>query len=38
VKSYERGWERGLANAKRQMESGELNPVNPASVAPEVPA
>lgn len=24
VKSYERGWERGLANLKRMMEAGEL--------------
>jgi uncharacterized protein YndB with AHSA1/START domain len=24
VKNYERGWERGLANAKRMMEGGEL--------------
>lgn len=24
VRSYERGWERGLANLKRMMESGEL--------------
>lgn len=38
VKSYERGWARGLASAKRQMESGELNPANPPSVALEVPA
>lgn len=26
IGSYERGWERGLANAKRMMESGELRP------------
>ena len=24
IRSYERGWDRGLANVKRMMESGEL--------------
>jgi hypothetical protein len=24
IRSYERGWDRGLVNAKRMMESGEL--------------
>ncbi len=29
IGSYERGWERGLANAKRMMEAGELEPRRP---------
>ena len=34
VKRYERGWERGLANAKRMMEARELNPAAAASDGP----
>jgi uncharacterized protein YndB with AHSA1/START domain len=31
IRSYERGWVKGLQTAKRMMESGELNPTPPAS-------
>jgi hypothetical protein len=32
VRNYERGWDRGLANAKRMMEAGDLRPALAADI------